>query len=451
MRPAHLVTCFVLSGCTASAEQVAPPRYDFYFPTGMALSPDEKYLYVINANSDLRYSSGSLQAIDLDALDSMIEAGATANGCAALPARPTVLGCPSSNDDGAPSPAMVADASVEIGNFGVNLAVQPLLDQGAASSMLRLFATVRGDPSLTWVDFDASAGTMDCGGSGAFPRCDEPHRLARIRDDATLPVLPIEPFDVAVDPLRGHVFVTHLTTGQVTLGSAPSEVGSTPLLEDINSVLWGLNRLDGSLGAVGIAPRLPNDPRGLVYVTSRSEARVAMVHAAGERPAEALVRTGSFLYSGLVDSGLPGDARNLVFSADGNRAYFVQRSPASLQVFDTSLDSAGQPVNRFIGAVEVCNQPSNLAVVDFGEGPRAVVPCFSTGQVWIIDPIQLSVVAVEDTGRGPNGVAASAKRKKIYVGNYAEDTLMIIDATPGAASQYRAILRFGRIRRSGQS
>jgi DNA-binding beta-propeller fold protein YncE len=442
---------------------VAPPQYNLYFPTGLALSPDEKYLFVVNANSDLRFSAGSLQVFDLDAIDAVADKWTAScatkcvapKDCTALGARPLVLACPLTLENNMPADSFVS--SVEIGNFGVSAAVQPLnLESGDPSQVLRLFTTVRGDPSVTWVDFDAHARTLACGGSGSFPRCDEGHRMVRLRGDPALPILPPEPFGVAVDAPAGRGFVTHLTTGQVTLVTAPNTVGSTPVLEDVLSGLWAPSQVDGTVGAVGIAPRLPGDPSGLVYVTSRSEARVSMIHAIPGPPSPtgqptfALARTGSFYFSGLESGGLPADSRNILFTADGNTMYLLGRTPSSLQAFDTSIDATGVPKNDFLGSVEVCNSPANLALADFGNGPRIAVPCFTTGQVWIIDAGQLALEATEDAGRGPSGVAASGLHKKIYVGNYAEDTLMVIDADPAARTQNRVVLRLGVPRPEGQ-
>ena len=456
----------VVAGCPATADQVAPPAYDFYFPTGLVLSPDERYMFVLSANSDLQFSSGAVQVIDLDVIDqiadswkdSPLDARVAPDQCSApdfgpVPTRPTVLACPTSVD-GAPVSGVVANAGIQIGSFGVSAAVQPLLNgDGSASSLVRLFFTVRGDPSITWADFDTGTVQLDCGGvAGGFDRCDEAHRLARIRNDGDLPSLSTEPFGLAIDAVGQHGYVTHLTTGTVSLIAAPNQVGSFPVLADEVSNLWGISILNGTLGSVGVAARTPGDPDGLVYVTSQSEARVSMVHAVDHGvdenglPLESLIRTGSFFLDGLTSAGDPGDARTIAFSPDGNRAYFISRTPPSLQAFDTSLDSTGAPRNLPMGVLELCEQPANLSLVDFGEGPRAVLPCFQTGRLWVVDTDHMSLVAVEDTGRGPSGIATSVRHKKIYVGNYAEDTLTIIDAAPGAATQYRSIMRLGKLR-----
>lgn len=427
-------------GCTASAVDVAPPRYELYFPTGMALSPDERYLFVVSANSDLRYSSGALHTIDLTKVDDIVQAGAGA-GCKPIPGRPTVLGCPMHDGD-APASFMVQKGGVELGNFAVSVAVQPLAD----SKNLRVFTTVRGDPSVTWADFNPDAGTLDCGGQGDFTRCTDTHRLTHVRNDLAFPNLPPEPFNMAI--AGDHLLVTHFTSGYVSLVSAPPSASAEPILQDTITTLWVASRITGLSGAAGVAPR-PNDPSGLFYVTSRQEARVAMVGVAEggldikDRPTEALVRSQWFFLNGLESPGLPGDARAIAFNSDGSRAYLTARTPPSMQVFDTTLGPTGAPRNTQVGAIEVCAQPANLAVADFGAGPRVAVPCFTDGQVWIIDGATLRLISVEDAGRGPTGVVASPLHKKIFIGNYAEDTITVIDAAPGSSTEHRAVLRLG--------
>jgi hypothetical protein len=441
----------ILGACTASAGDVAPPRYQPYFPTGMTLSPDERWLFILSANSDLRYSSGSVQVLDLQKIDEMVAAWTSsgdaqaAAGCAPVAGRPRVLGCPLQRADGAPGAMVVPGGSVALGNFGVSLGAQQLMNGDQPSPIIRLFATVRGDPSVTWMDFDSSTQTMSCGGAGDFPRCADTHRLARLRNDATLIGLPEEPFNIHV--AGDNLFVTHFTTGYLSLFSAPAQVGSQPMLQDTIRNLWTQN-IVGLLGAAGVASR-PGDPSGLVYVTSRQEARVAMVTVstgvpdADDRPKQSLVRAGWFFVQGVERSGQQGDNRDLRFSADGDRAWIISRLPPSLQLVDTSLDARGQPVNQPLGTVEVCEQPGSLTVVDAGDGEVVGVPCFVNGQVWFIDAATLDIMAVEESGRGPSGIVSARTRNKVYVGNYADDTLSVIDIAPDSPERYRVRLRLG--------
>jgi DNA-binding beta-propeller fold protein YncE len=444
-------------GCTAGESEVSPPAYDFYFPTGLAMSPDEKFLFVLNANADLRYDSATVQAVDLDAVDALLaqwmgSKGMAPLGCAALADRPYVLSCPTSNA-GQPAAFMVPGASVKVGNFGAALAVEPLAHGGAPSSRLRVFATVRGDPSLTWMDFDTATRTMDCGSAAPFDKCAQDHRLARFLNDPSLFTLAPEPFYLYADAGTQHVYLTHLTLGYVSMADAPVEDSQAPMLVAEVTNLWTPTVLTGALGAVGVAPRAPGDPNGLIYITSRQEARVATVRAVVGNPVtladgtvtrdEALVRGPSFFYSGIANAGDNGDARGLVFTPDGNRMYIVNRTPPSLQMFDTSLDATGAPANAFMAIAETCEQPATLALTDFGEGTRLLVPCFAKGELWVFEGDRLDLVTAEPVGRGPTSVVASPRRRRVYIADYAQDTLAVLDATPGSPTQNRVLLQLG--------
>jgi DNA-binding beta-propeller fold protein YncE len=438
--PMRLIYAGLLAflGCTASSAQVAPPEFDPYYPTGLVMSPDEKYLFVISANSDLRYDSGTVQVYDVEEVARIATAWKTGQPgtCAFEPSRPTVLRCLSSTAGAAAE--YVVGSSVKIGNFAVGGGVQEL-----ANGSLRLFVTVRGDPSITWVDFDPTSGDLSCGGEGSFQRCDEAHRLDQVRNDETLTTLPSEPFGIYVDGAAGHVFTTHLSTGQVTFASAPPD--GEPMIEDIISDLWERSVATNALGAVGIARRIPGDPDSLVYVTSRQEARVATLFISQGTDRDVIGRGNSFFLPGLV-TGLSADMRDVKFSADGNRMYLVSRTPPSLIAYDTSLDEQGQPANRMLSQVEVCGQPSSLAIADLGEGGRAYVPCFANGQTWVFDLDRLELIATTDVGRGPNAVAVSPTHRLVFVANYADDTVGVMDITPGDATENTTILRLGHQR-----
>ena len=60
------------AGCPATSEEVRPPSDQFYFPTGMAISPDQELMFVANANSDLRYDGSTVIPVSLDRLDAVV-------------------------------------------------------------------------------------------------------------------------------------------------------------------------------------------------------------------------------------------------------------------------------------------------------------------------------------------------------------------------------------------
>jgi hypothetical protein len=120
-----------------------------------------------------------------------------------------------------------------------------------------------------------------------------------------------------------------------------------------------------------------------------------------------------------------------------------------LHILDTSLDEVGVPRNEFLAGVELCRQASHLQLVDAGRGERVYVACFGNGQVWSIDPRGAVVDAIIEVGRGPQAMAASPSRSVLFVSNFLEDTVAVVDLTPESATENRVVLRLGRARQLG--
>lgn len=432
-----LLGSILLAACPASSEDVHPPDDQFFFPTGVTVHEPDNVLFVTNANSDLRYDSGTLTVVDLTKVSALagdwVSTGSVPAGadCEIDANFANTLICNEAE-------VVIADATVRTGNFATEVGVQ-LLDDGSS----RVFAAVRGDPSLTWVDYDPASSTLECGGSGELPRCDNAHRLSRMRDDESVGRLAPEPFGLYVDSAGGFVVMTHLTQGAVSLANAPLD-GRAPVLTDALGGVFEPDRVTGVRSALGAAARLPG---GRVYVTSRSENRVQIFTVARigeEHPA--LVPAEFFFLRGVEPSD---NGRGITFSPSGDTAYIVNRSPAMLHVLDTSIDLTGTPRNELKQAIELCSSASNLSVGDFGQGERVYVACFREGQVWAINPVSGIVEAIVDVGRGPQGIALSAANQQLFVTNFLEDTIAVVDLTPGAATENRVVLKLGRTRQSG--
>jgi DNA-binding beta-propeller fold protein YncE len=438
--PVALAVLFLGTGCPATGDEVRPPQNQFYFPTGMDVAPDESTLFVANANSDLRFDSGTILALSLDRV------GAILSDWLATGRVPADRDC--EQDLMIPYTLVCNEAqvipgdpvsAVRIGNFATDLAVQEL-----ASGDLRLFAAVRGDPSVTWADWDGS--NLRCGGSGDYPECDDQHRLTQLLEDETLSRIPREPFGVYVDSGNGYAIITHLTGGAVSLVDAPPD-GDSPILADALGELFAADPVNGVRGAVGAAGRLPGTPEDRIYVTSQTEARVqtlVVARSPGARPR--LVAADFFFLNRVLPSS---DGRDITFSGDGNRAYVINRNPPMLHILDTSLDEVGVPRNEFLAGVELCRQASHLQLVDAGRGERVYVACFGNGQVWSIDPRGAVVDAIIEVGRGPQAMAASPSRSVLFVSNFLEDTVAVVDLTPESATENRVVLRLGRARQLG--
>jgi hypothetical protein len=432
--------CLAAGACTASASEVAPPSDQLFFPTGMAATSTA--LFVASGNSELRYDSGTVDAFDLDKIDQIAAAWNAARTIPdAIDADHT---CTQDTDH---IETLVCDeayflkagAGARIGNFATDIAVQ---DMGGGAA--RLIVPTRGDPSIAWVDWDGS--TLSCNASAeTFALCDDAHRLTYVNTDPNLAYIPDEPFSAFADSGGQFAIVTHLTSGAVTLIDSPR--GGNATIADVATEVFSPDQLTGLRGATGVAGRRPDSTDDTIYVGSRSEDRIQMFTVG--RPvndAAPFLLTGNwfFLDSIGANAGSSNDTRGIQFSADGNRMFLINRNPPTLQIFDTSLGATGFPQNQLAGATDICREASTLGVMDSGDGDRAYVSCFQDGVVYVIDPRGLSHVEdIVQTGRGPYAVTGAPQRKKLFVTNFLEDTVAVIDTTPGAVTQNRVILRIG--------
>lgn len=422
-----------LAGCPASGDEVQPPRGEIFFPTALAIDPAQGALFIVNGNSNLEYDSGSVVVADLEAVDGLVATwlgGQLPGGCVRDASLAHIAEC--SEVD-----ALRPEASVRIGNFATDVGVQEL-----ASGALRLFLPVRGDPSITWIDYEPTGG-LECGGSGAFPLCDDDHRLTRYLGDLDLPTVISEPFGIYVDSGNGYAVVAHLSQAALSLIDAPVD-GSAPRLTDVIGGIFAANA-SGTRAAIAVAGRMPGMPQDLLYATSRSERRVQMLYVSREGDRPRLVPSEYFFLEQVFPSD---DGRGITFSDDGRRAYIVNRNPAMLQIIDTTLDQEGFPRNQLEAGVEICRDAAQVTVANLGQGERAYVSCFPASQVWVVDPDRAIIEAIIDVGRGPSALAISEQRQKLYVANFLEDTMSVVDLEPGSATENLMVLRVGTPRQN---
>src|SRR6187431_2700268 len=77
-RPPAILAClpwlagFALLGCVEPDDGREPPLDQIYFPTGLALSPDNSRLYVANSDWDLQFNAGSVQVYDTARLRALL-------------------------------------------------------------------------------------------------------------------------------------------------------------------------------------------------------------------------------------------------------------------------------------------------------------------------------------------------------------------------------------------
>ncbi len=463
------------SGCTASSEDVHPPKDQLFFPTGLAVSPPDStgkllpgsVLFAANSNSELRYDSGAISVIELDTVQKVIEMWSPSSGaapsCGTSSTPSCGAGCKRDPDHRETltcdaGPFLRQEAAVRIGNFATDIAVQKFGDK------LRVIVPTRGDPSIAWADY--VGGNLSCTtGSTRFALCDDAHRLANVASDPDLPPIPEEPFSVFADPglpgqdntyPDGFAVVTHLTTGAVTLINSPGNGDAQ--VADVKNNLFAIDPTTGLRGATGVAGRPGQGIDGeIVYVGSRSEARIQTFTVGRPKngtPPFLLANDFFFLDAVGTSSGGSTDTRGMQFSPSGNRMYVVNRNPPTLQIFDTSIGPNGFPRNAASGASDICREASTLAVFDAGAGERAYVTCFQDGEIYVVDPNGSSQVEdIITVGRGPYAVVAAQYavtptnlRSLLFVSNFLEDTIAVVDVTSTLATRNRVVLRIGQPR-----
>jgi len=445
----------VLGACTASSEDVRPPEDKLYFPTGLAIDHDGTVLFVANANSELRYDSGSIGVIDLKLVDDYIKAWAPADPAATPDARD----CTPDLDR---RETLVCDAAkfftpgagVRIGNFATDIAVQEFSAPGAATKQLRVLVPTRGDPSIAWADYVDKR--LSCSSASGFALCDDAHRLTVVNNDPAQSAIADEPFGVFADAANGFAIVTHLSAAAITLIDSPSN--GNAVVTDIQPNLFASDPSTGIRAATAVAGRIPQaGGDDIVYVGSRTDDRIQTLTVA--RPlnhAPPYLVPGAFFFLDSVgkNSGSSVDTRDLQFSPGdstgagrGERMYLVNRAPPSLQVFDTSVSAGGAPLNRPSGGTDICRQASKLTVVDIGGLERVYVTCFQDGALYAIDPSGVSQVEdIITVGRGPYAVVASVAQQRLFVSNFLEDTVAVVDVNPISPTHNRVVLRIGKPR-----
>jgi hypothetical protein len=464
----------VIAGCTASANDVHPQPDVMAFPSGLAITPDERFLFVANANSELRFDSGSIGVLDVDRIQRKVagwlDPAKNPDGCNQEDGHSETLVCDVPEFLKGNKPG---DAGVRIGNFATDLALQDFspinpTDPTAHPGPYRVFVPTRGDPSVAWADFDPVAGALRCNASGdAFALCDDAHRLSTLENDPELAPLPEEPFGVFADARAGVAVVTHLNTGAVTLISAPPPSGDTAADVKIVDIRTGFFNVDvnNTIGATGVTgrPSTPGGPDDIIYVGSRSDHRV-QTFTVGTLPVSdpaapadpAYLVPGNFFFLTDVGNVVGGssDTRGMKISDDGNRLYLVNRQPPTLQLYDTSTSPTGTPRNIGMGGIDICREASTVAVVNNGNGERAYVTCFLDGQLYVVDPRDLN--QPEDillVGRGPYSVVGATQQRVLpdstrtkmllFVSNFLEDTIAVVNITPGDPTYNRVVLRIG--------
>ncbi|HVI02221.1 MAG TPA: hypothetical protein VM869_26085 [Enhygromyxa sp.] len=408
-------------------------------PSGLALSPDARWLFVTNGNWDRTRNGSALLALDLDALADGIAAprGAGESLDADHPCREHAVD-PRIECD----PARVIDASLGVrmpsgaGNIAID---RPGGDQGP----LRLLIPTRLEPSLVWVDvfgpgFGADEGLrFDCG-QAEDRYCDRLHRLEGIADD---------PSRVTVDDGGFRfAYLPHLLGRTLTLVLLDGERG--PEVVDVESEFFRLDELfDSDLGGgfaviqracdveTGNAPASTIDcTRPYLMASQRFWWGLRTFRIAPGLnvvvPGAELTVLGPNLEAAEPKPLMAGMA--FEDPEQGDRLLVVHTTPPALSRVDTSLDEDQNPRFEVVDTVGLCTNPNLVAVwrpAEHGQiGPElALVSCYGADQLAVVDLGVFAIVRTIALGDGPNELAIDATRRWLFVANTAESSISIVD------------------------
>jgi hypothetical protein len=472
-------------GCNFGQSGIAPPANRIFLPAGVAADPDGGFLYVVNSNSDLRYNAGTVVAVDLSRIASIpgnpplcsktrfsrTEPVAD-NYCCTDISDSNILNC---NE-----PQFIqSNATISIGSFGG--AVQ--LQSWDKSNVRRLFVAVRAEPSITYADVTvasdpqgAATVSMRCQGPQSeswtqppLAFCDDNWKVRR--PGGATPgalVLPQEPHSLLLDGKLGALFVGHLTVAannQIQGGG----VSSIDICDPQNVHFAG--HADAafiprsvSQSVASLSPGDPTNESRVVYAGARFSAAVSGLVLRSEQKDCADVPSGSpdrdltlvaadtFYSSAFLPHG--ADIRGILFSKDGSRAWILHKndadistSPAALVAIDRRRTGwNGEPANTPIDFVQVCSGPTEMQMhdVDAGRGDRIFITCYDTGQVYVVDPLRMTVTAIIDVGAGPTSLVFSpTDATKAYIASFFNSHLSVIDFKPGSRTENHVILRMG--------
>ena len=346
-----MIIAMALSGCDQDFEDPLPPRGELYYPIGMEMHPDGRFLYVVNSNFTREYrpsQGGTVSVIDTDEGE--------------------ILG----------------QSSPYIPSFGSQIALNPAGD--------RAYVPTRHNNEISVLTVAEQGQAIYCEGSDGPTANPEECTSRRVPDASGARRIPSDPFSIAVGEMERQgeridtVHMSHLGSDAVTAIALPG--GS----------LAGASMRSASLASGGSSQMTMRPGTNEVYASPRGTNRVAgflpFISDGGEL--EALVRAQSV---DLVSQDRSLNSRGQAFSEDGAELYVAARNPATLYVVGME---AGDGSPAVVDTISLEHQPSELHAHRGPDGvERLYIPSYRHGVVEVVDVEQGAVIDVIEVGRSP--------------------------------------------------
>ncbi len=429
-----------------------PPTDHFFFPTALALhrpSPDADadFLYVVNSDFDLAFNGSTVTAVDLSRVRARMADHA---------------GCKADHDARG---AWICD-EIPLVRSGFTRKLNPYAVEAAMgvfrSGAQRLYVIVRGGNSLAWFDVRPD-GSLDCGPIDDRGYCAGSHYAGN--DPSQSPgglVLPQESSSLSIDPDRGWIVMTHQSydTSVAHASLLRDPIASTPApTQSVGPTLVStLGGTAAGLSALTLLPRASAADRSTWLAVSRAEASFTLLQAYGGNAS--LGDNRAFLYRAAAApvTGLNtgADSRAIVLDpvAPSRVAYVVSRSPTALLTLDISNPAAPSVTD----ATALPAGPSRAVAVWQQSLSRTYVYAVSYDARWIyvVDPSEHRVVDQIATNRGPHNLVHDARAGLLYVVDFLDFSVEVVDVSPSRSADgtpnpmfNRRVLTFGRLGRAG--
>lgn len=440
---AVLAVALVATSCGKTSTGIEHPTDRLHFPVSLAADPSGDYLYVVSSNFDVRYRTGSVSVIDLETL------------------------------------SLLPDTTIGVGSFAGEIA---LYETGDSEHPLVGYVPAREEGALYWFDVTKDENgrpSLSCSDeppedATAIEECDGAHvvdsvarkrlpaddegltdeELAELGDRKVQLNVGRDAYGVQVvaqkDGRAVHTLVTNPRSGRIHIfrvdGGVPidPEVPGQPAAADPEGLWEAESRLGepvfvesvsvgGGAFAIDVSPS-----DGFVYSTNKFANLVVPFRLDTIADPDGEPRTWTEVnelsaFTLPSPAGTGEYARDILFSADGERAFVAYRNPSSVVVVDTSHDDDGTAANRYIATVDVGIGASSMALA--ASGPLGAewlyVVSFWDERIYVIDTADLTVVDIIEVAGGPYDIvtveAPERGRFQAYVSVFERDAVAVIE------------------------